>query len=296
LYAVDDAKVMAVLTLREAHTFDAATEVHYACLRSMRVLSEPHDHDFFEIFLVTRGQICHLVNGERQLLQEGALVLVRPTDCHCYEKVDGAELELINLAYSSRTHQAITSFLGAGPVPEGLLTADLPPHRQLPPEERETLAERLRRLGPVPATDKPRWKAAVRALLADIFARYFAGPAEALPARPPAWFTVLARAMAEPENFTASLPRLLALSPVSQEHLSRTVRRYTGKTPTEWLNEMRLQYAAWLLMSGDELVTEVALQAGFENLSHFYHLFRRAYGVSPARYRRATRRVVAPAR
>ena len=44
----------------------------------------------------------------------------------------------------------------------------------------------------------------------------------------------------------------------------------------------------------EEEIVAVSLKAGFENLSHFYHLFRKRFQLSPARYRKAHRRVIIP--
>ena len=46
-----------------------------------------------------------------------------------------------------------------------------------------------------------------------------------------------------------------------------------------------MQHAATLLRNTRLSVREIALAAGYHNSSHFYHLFERHFGVSPAAYR-----------
>ena len=48
----------------------------------------------------------------------------------------------------------------------------------------------------------------------------------------------------------------------------------------------RLLRAANLLKSTGFSIADVALEAGFENLSHFHRCFRGAYGVTPLLYRK----------
>lgn len=73
---------------------------------------------------------------------------------------------------------------------------------------------------------------------------------------------------------------------VSPSHLSRRFRQETGFTFTEYLNKLRLEEAARLLLDRSLSVTEVCYQVGFQSLSHFQRLFRDFYGKSPSAYRK----------
>ena len=75
----------------------------------------------------------------------------------------------------------------------------------------------------------------------------------------------------------------------SREHLARVFRKYLGKTPCYFLNERRLAYASGLLRLSNLPIAEVAAEAGFNNVSHFYHLFRAVYSQSPGNFRAAYR-------
>ena len=69
--------------------------------------------------------------------------------------------------------------------------------------------------------------------------------------------------------------------------LSRLIRRQTGKTFTQLVQEKRLTQAAFLLKTTDRNVDDVALAVGYENISYFHRIFKTAYGVSPRHYRAA---------
>lgn len=76
---------------------------------------------------------------------------------------------------------------------------------------------------------------------------------------------------------------------LSPFHFLRVFARVLGVTPHQYLVRTRLRRAARLLAEGDRPVTEVALDAGFEDLSNFVRSFRRAAGVTPGAFRRAAR-------
>lgn len=63
------------------------------------------------------------------------------------------------------------------------------------------------------------------------------------------------------------------------------LQKYRGTTFREYLQDIRMQHAAMLLKDTRFSVRDIALAAGYHNSSHFYHLFQRHFGVSPATYR-----------
>ncbi|MGE5676073.1 MAG: AraC family transcriptional regulator [Mycobacterium leprae] len=267
---------------------DPETQAHIACHRSIKLMREPHFHDFYEFFLVNQGELYHMINGQRALLAAGSLMLIRPHDRHYYEQHGEAGCELINLAFATETFDDLLQYLGQGPLSAGLLADPIPPCHPLSPDELVTVAERLKGLTRS-VTDKGRLRAEIRAVLADLFVRYFM-PRRATPQTDsPAWLTGLMREMRKQENFTLGLPRLHELAPVSPEHLCRSMKKHLGQTPTDWLNDLKLHYAADLLAHSDEEIVAVALQAGFSNLSHFYHLFGQRFGASPGEFRKGRR-------
>jgi len=76
--------------------------------------------------------------------------------------------------------------------------------------------------------------------------------------------------------------RQAGLSPF---HFLRLFAKVIGATPHQYLVRLRLKRAAKLLAAESTPVTEVALEAGFADLSNFVRTFRRAAGVSPREFR-----------
>ncbi|CAN5722220.1 hypothetical protein BH09VER1_BH09VER1_34900 [soil metagenome] len=68
---------------------------------------------------------------------------------------------------------------------------------------------------------------------------------------------------------------------LSRRQFSKLFRSETGQSFIEYLTEKRLDYAQRLLSHGQNTVTGAAFSAGFDDLSHFYRLFRRRTGMPP---------------
>ncbi|HEX6848128.1 MAG TPA: AraC family transcriptional regulator [Chitinophagaceae bacterium] len=57
-------------------------------------------------------------------------------------------------------------------------------------------------------------------------------------------------------------------------------------TPGHWLQEQKLNHAYKLLVSTNKPITDISFESGFENSTHFSHLFKRRFGLSPLKYRK----------
>ena len=73
-------------------------------------------------------------------------------------------------------------------------------------------------------------------------------------------------------------------------HLARSFRRAHGQTLGEYVRRLRIEDACRRLITTESAITEVALECGFSDHSHFARVFRRHMGVSPGRFREAHRR------
>jgi AraC-like DNA-binding protein len=76
---------------------------------------------------------------------------------------------------------------------------------------------------------------------------------------------------------------------VSPFHFLRTFASVLGVTPHQYLLRSRLRRAARELANDDKPVTDVAYDVGFNDLSNFVRSFHRAAGVSPLKFRQASR-------
>jgi len=76
---------------------------------------------------------------------------------------------------------------------------------------------------------------------------------------------------------------------ISLFHFLRLFAGVLNVTPHQYLVRSRLRHAARLLADQDRSITDVAYDVGFGDLSNFVRTFHRAAGVSPLKFRRASR-------
>ena len=82
-----------------------------------------------------------------------------------------------------------------------------------------------------------------------------------------------------------SVDALVAMAHMSRSTLMRTFRRVTGKTPIDYLLQIRLDRARVMLSDPERSITEIAFACGFQDSNYFSRRFREALGVSPRAFR-----------
>ena len=75
----------------------------------------------------------------------------------------------------------------------------------------------------------------------------------------------------------------------SRVYVEREVKRLTGHTITDVVNQARMAWASYMLIYSDMEIIDLAEACGFGSQSRFYKVFRDHFGMPPARYRRQTR-------
>lgn len=93
----------------------------------------------------------------------------------------------------------------------------------------------------------------------------------------------IAQALSDQPDDGRRLEEWAGWAGIAPRTLTRRFIAETGFTFTEWRQRVRLLMALELLAAGRP-VTAVALDLGYDNVSAFIALFRRAFGVTPGRY------------
>jgi AraC-like DNA-binding protein len=82
-----------------------------------------------------------------------------------------------------------------------------------------------------------------------------------------------------------TLAELAAVADVSEQHLCRRFKEYTGLTPFSYLAQRRIRAAMQELRSSNDKILAVAFSSGFNDIGHFNRKFREFANCSPSQYR-----------
>ncbi|MBE6691236.1 MAG: helix-turn-helix domain-containing protein [Ruminococcaceae bacterium] len=136
------------------------------------------------------------------------------------------------------------------------------------------------------------WQDAVRAyltLLLITVGRYVSNTIQNIPKlHAKEWRTVMSALHTVNDHFFDSELTLRSVADalyISESHLSRLVKRLTGKSFSEYLKGLRLHHACKLLQESALTVEEIVRQCGLRDLPSFYAGFHAHTGMTPSQFR-----------
>ena len=81
-----------------------------------------------------------------------------------------------------------------------------------------------------------------------------------------------------------SISQLAEIAEAEEKYLCRFFKEYTGNSPIDYINRLRVERACLRMAKGEASVTEAALDSGFNDVSYFCKTFKKYKGVTPREY------------
>lgn len=240
-----------------------------------------HYHEYYEVELTTDGAGVFIVNGIEYPVGRGSFCFLRPTDLH--EITTRAPLRTINIPLSSSVVSAEVFHA---------LTASNKYYICKLDEETlsfaESLAQYLYQLTYGRQSEIKFKRAAVSSVLTLLLTVFFRFPnlaAEAVESESPIFRSISYIHL----NFTANPPlkRVASESGLQVNYFCKKFKQVTGKTYTDYLNELKTDYSCRLLQSTRLSVIDVCFTCGFNSVSQFNREFKKRKGVTPNAYRKS---------
>jgi AraC-like DNA-binding protein len=90
-------------------------------------------------------------------------------------------------------------------------------------------------------------------------------------------------------NKNERIEKYAELCGVSETYFYRCFKRWSGVSPVEYRNNLRLSGAESLLKCTDMQIQEISSEVGFTDPFYFCRIFSQRYGISPRQYRKLNR-------
>lgn len=283
---------MEQITLSASDTF-GTQDAHVLSRAELDTRRPPvlHTQDFHELLWVQNGAVrLHTEAGKRDL-SEGDLLFISPDQTHGLQgrtkgapNTIGEAAIVVSLAIRPDVINAIGNRHDdlAGVAFWGDADAPLIAHRDI--RQLATLNQSALTL-----ERSPRRKLYLEAFLMPLLVA-LDRPPEGLSPDAPAWLAAACAAAQNPDIFRHGAAGFVAATGRAHPHVSRTMRRFMGQTPSDFINAQRMDYAARRLTGTSDPLNEIATDCGLANLSHFHKLFLTTHGETPQRYRRTRQR------
>ena len=75
---------------------------------------------------------------------------------------------------------------------------------------------------------------------------------------------------------------------LTESNFCKFFKKATGKTYSDYVNEIRVNEASRLLFQSDKTISQISFECGFETLSYFNRVFLNKKGITPSVYRKSS--------
>lgn len=257
-----------------------------------RFISFPkHTHDYVEVIYMCSGTTTHIINSKQIRLRQGELLFLNQSAVHEVCKA-GEEDVAVNFIVLPEFFSAPLSMIGEEPTPLRRFLVDC-----LCGENTDTgylyfdvsgvkpVQNLLENLLWILLEDTPSKRKVSQMTMALLFVQLM-GHTETLSTddweESAVW---QALRYVETNYVSGSFSELAQQLHYDASWLSREIKRKTGKTYTQLVQEKRLAQAAFLLKNTHRNISDIAAAVGYENVSYFYRMFTQTFGSSPKHYR-----------
>jgi AraC family transcriptional regulator len=229
-----------------------------------------HAHENARFVFVLRGSCCETCNGADHELTAGTLLFRPAGDSHRNTiAASGATLLLADLPAEWVSHAREQS---ASLDRYTVLRGGLPGHLAA-----RLHGEFLQRDDVAPL--------AIEALLLGLVAETARHALRAADRKPPRWLEEARAMFHEQFDERLTLAVVAAAVGVHPVHLARSFRECYGCTPGDYLRGRRMDFVCRQVAASDRPLSEIALDGGFCDQSHFTRHFKRHTGLTPFEYR-----------
>lgn len=243
-----------------------------------------HTHEFCELVLVWRGNGLHVLNDRPYRITRGDLFYIRAEDKHAYASVN--DLVLQNIIYCP---ERLTLNVDWPAFIPGFNQPHATPHWRLGSNSMAPIRQLISQLEQECAKEASvKGNPMVELLFAQLVitfkrCRYLfdspsSDPQEMLLDK---LITTLASSLAA--SFV--LEDFCAKQQCSERVLRQQFREQTGMTINQYLRQLRLCHAQYLLQHTKQMVSDIAMLCGFEDSNYFSVVFSREIGMTPVQWR-----------
>ena len=250
-----------------------------------------HTHDYVEMVYMCAGKTTHIVNGKKIRLQQGELLFLSQSATHEVCRAEETDVA-VNFIVLPDFFDSSLAAVGEEETPLRRFLVDClcgqndgPGYLHFQVSEVIPVQNLVENLVWTLIQDMPHKRNLSQMTMALLFLQLM-GHTEKLVTEDWEEAAVIKVLRYVESNYTAgSLTEAAELLHYDISWLSREIKRKTGKTYTQLVQEKRLAQAAFLLKNTDRNVADISVAVGYENISYFHRIFAAAYGISPKHYR-----------
>ncbi len=244
-----------------------------------------HSHDFYEIFYILEGSIMYEINGATYTLHAGDIGFANLKDVHSFFRSPSNTCKHRDIIIRADFFEQVCAFIGED-FKKAYANNELPKIVSLSFDRIERYEKRIINVILSSDMNSSFSTAGIKTLLVSLLNCLIEEETQKNTDYYPMWFRELLGRFRMNDFLKSGLDDILEPYHFSKAYICRTFQKYMGCTMTDYLNDIRLQHAAFQLQYTDETVISICNSIGFSSVSYFNTVFKRKYGVAPNTFRK----------
>ena len=256
--------------------------------------TEEHSHDCLEIGFIIGGSATHTWNGEIWKLSAGDVIILQTDQVHAYPETE--HLEIYNILLEAKKLNIPQQDLVKFPlfqeifIPEndeidfvGCRIVHLP-QKEFRHIKRLLLMMRTE----IEEVGRSGYRSAMLGLFMNLLCHLLRAcyPGKELPEKNDyeSKIDAVVRYLKLHYLDPFDLNHLLRMSSMSRSNFMKQFRAVTGEAPRQFVIRKRIAHAAKLIAENTLSFSQIAVECGFNDSSHFYKIFRKITNETPRSY------------
>ena len=259
------------------------------------LVTQYHDHSHIELMYLFDGHCLNTIEGTTSLLDTGDVLILPPGVFHLPEINDDNTI-MVNLLIKTDVFNRISDELpldSSRPLSNFVKSVHYDksyPKYYLQRNSDPAIKDLMLDLSIEYFENKPCNGLIIESLLLQILCVLFRTNNEKTTLAPLQVFPI--RSILPIMQFIYDNFRSVNLAMVSEkfhytpQHICRLIKKYTGRTFSKHLLEIRIHSAKQLMINTNFSITHIAALSGFDCLPHFHRIFNAENGMTPLQFRK----------
>ena len=263
-------------TLYEFEAIDCEKQNGYIFqyVKGRKLTDVYHLHDFYEVIWCLKGNGMQTINEKESLFFENRIVLLRPSDRHCFIR-QSADIEILSVSVKKEEFERFAN------------AYDLHLLKTIAADAMPTLFACEPKAFDIAKKSVTEYDC--KLFLSFFLHEYivYTKNIKKNTSLPPL-LSLAIEDMKKEENLKKGIEAFTALSHYSHSHLARLIKAHFGMSLKRYVNELRLQCAYNNIVLSNESAEEIAENVGFSSFSHFSKIFKERFSTTPAALRKSS--------
>lgn len=242
-----------------------------------------HNHTDWEFTTLTEGTGENVINGVAYPFSYGTFVLLGPK--HQHQQTASGPIVRRDICVSEHNLKKFCDELKSG-LYEQLCAMENPIVITMPVNIYKGLISRLTEIDAYQKLFPNHTATVLHSIISFLLGFYLENVHATSKHASPPWFLEFIRKIQKPEIFSRKIEELVEYSNYTHAHFLLLFKEQTGQTLISYITELRLNYAAQMLINTNVSVIQIANEVGYDNHSFFSQKFKKRFGVTPMEYRK----------